>query len=44
MDLALTMSYALLASLIVSLTLVPAMASGMLRKDRPIKESKMLIS
>lgn len=37
-DLALTMSYALLASLIVSLTLVPAMASGMLRKDRPIKE------
>ena len=40
-DLALTMSYALLASLIVALTLVPAMASGMLRKDRPIKESKM---
>lgn len=37
-DLALTMSYALLASLIVSLTLVPAMASGMLRKERPIKE------
>ncbi|MGM9578887.1 MAG: efflux RND transporter permease subunit, partial [Evtepia sp.] len=37
-DLALTMSYALLASLIVSLTLVPAMASGLLRKDRPIRE------
>ena len=37
-DLALTMSFALLASLVVSLTLVPAMASGMLRKDRPIKE------
>lgn len=37
-DLALTMSYALLASLIVSLTLVPAMASGLLRKERPIKE------
>ena len=33
-DLALTMSYALLASLIVSLTLVPAMASGMLRKEK----------
>ena len=32
-DLALTMTYALLASLIVSLTLVPAMASGMLRKE-----------
>ncbi len=30
-DLALTMSYALLASLIVALTLVPAMARGMLR-------------
>ncbi len=37
-DLALTMSFALLASLIVSLTLVPAMASGLLRKDRPIRE------
>ena len=32
-DLALTMTYSLMASLIVSLTLVPAMASGMLRKD-----------
>ncbi|MGM9604969.1 MAG: efflux RND transporter permease subunit [Faecousia sp.] len=37
-DLALTMSYALLASLIVSLTLVPAMASGMLKKQK--KEKK----
>ena len=36
-DLALTMSYALLASLIVSLTLVPAMASGMLRKQQQAK-------
>ena len=32
-DLALTMTYSLMASLIVSLTLVPAMASGMLKKD-----------
>ena len=32
-DLALTMTYSLMASLIVSLTLVPAMASGMLRKE-----------
>ena len=32
-DLALTMTYSLLASLLVSLTLVPAMASGMLRKE-----------
>lgn len=37
-DLALTMSYALLASLVVSLTLVPAMASGLLRKDRPVRK------
>ena len=37
-DLALTMSYALLASLIVSLTLVPAMASGMLRKEKQTKD------
>ena len=37
-DLALTMTYALLASLIISLTLVPAMATGMLKKDKPIKE------
>lgn len=37
-DLALTMTYALVASLIISLTLVPAMATGMLKKDKPIKE------
>ena len=37
-DLALTMTYALLASLIIALTLVPAMATGMLKKDKPIKE------
>ena len=40
-DLALTMTYALMASLIVSLTLVPAMASGMLRKEKPQKEGFM---
>ena len=40
-DLALTMTYALLASLIVSLTLVPAMASGMLRKEKQQKQSFM---
>ncbi len=36
-DLALTMTYSLMASLIVALTLVPAMASGMLRKEKPVK-------
>ena len=36
-DLALTMTFALLASLIVALTLVPAMASGMLKKQKPQK-------
>lgn len=40
-DLALTMTYALLASLIVSLTLVPAMASGMLRKEKQQKQTFM---
>ena len=40
-DLALTMSYALMASLIVSLTLVPAMASGMLRKEHKPKNGFM---
>lgn len=40
-DLALTMTYALMASLIVSLTLVPAMASGMLRKEKQTKETLM---
>ncbi len=39
MDLALTMGYALMASLIIALTLVPAMAKGLL-KDRPAKENK----
>ena len=33
-DLALTMTYSLMASLIVAQTLVPAMASGMLKKDQ----------
>jgi len=40
-DLALTMSFALLASLIVSLTLVPAMASGMLRRQKKEKKSRI---
>ena len=40
-DLALTMTYALLASLIVALTLVPAMASGMLRKEKETKHPFM---
>ena len=39
-DLALTMTYSLMASLIISLTLVPAMATGMLKKDKPIRESR----
>ena len=36
-DLALTMTFSLMASLVVALTLVPAMAAGMLKKDKPIK-------
>ena len=40
-DLALTMTYALAASLVVSLTLVPAMAQGMLRKEKKTKETFM---
>ena len=40
-DLALTMTYALMASLIVSLTLVPAMASGLLRKEKQQKQRLM---
>ena len=40
-DLALTMTYALMASLIVALTLVPAMASGMLKKEKIIKTTLM---
>ena len=41
LDLALTMTYALGASLIVALTLVPAMASGLLRKERPTRQHFM---
>lgn len=37
-DLALTLAYSLLASLVVSLTLVPAMAQGLLRKEKVHKE------
>ena len=37
-DLALTMTFSLLASLAVALTLVPAMASDMLKKDKRIKD------
>ena len=40
-DLAMTMTYALMASLVVSLTLVPAMASGMLRKEKQTKHPVM---
>ncbi len=40
-DLALTMSYALMASLIIALTLVPAMAKGMLRDRRRGKREKI---
>ena len=40
-DLALTMSYSLLASLIVSLTLVPAMASGMMRRQKKEKQGRV---
>ena len=36
-DLALTMTFALMASLVIALTLVPAMAAGMLKKNKPIK-------
>lgn len=36
-DLALTLAYSLLASLVVSLTLVPAMSQGMLRKTKEHK-------
>ncbi len=41
-DLALTMCYSLLASLIVALTLVPAMASKMLRREKKKKSSRVL--
>ena len=40
-DLALTMTYSLMASLIVALTLVPAMASGMLKKEKQTKSPLM---
>ena len=40
-DLALTMTYSLVASLIVALTLVPAMASGMLKKEKAVKSPFM---
>ena len=36
-DLALTMGFSLMASLLVALTLVPAMASGLLRRERTVK-------
>ena len=38
-DLALTLAYSLLASLVVSLTLVPAMSQGLLRKQKEQKET-----
>ncbi len=38
-DLALTMTYSLLASLLIALTLVPAMASGLLKKTKPQRKS-----
>ncbi len=40
-DLALTMTYSLMASLVVSLTLVPAMASGMLRREKKTRDAVM---
>lgn len=44
-DLALTIAYSLMASLIIALTLVPAMASGLLKnvKEKPQKFMDMLI-
>ncbi len=39
-DMALTIGYSLLASLIVAITLVPAMAQGMLKKQKKQKENK----
>ncbi|MBQ5865337.1 MAG: efflux RND transporter permease subunit [Oscillospiraceae bacterium] len=41
MDLALTMTYSLLASLIIALTLVPAMATTILKKDKPLREGNL---
>lgn len=39
MDMALTITYSLLASLIVALTLVPALGQRMLKKVKPVKHS-----
>ncbi len=41
MDLGLTLAYTLMASLIIAMTLVPAMSTGMLRKSRD-KESRVI--
>ena len=41
-DLALTVGYSLVASLIIALTLVPAMASGVLKKAKPPKKNRVL--
>ncbi len=42
-DLALTLAYSLLASLVVSLTLVPAMSQGMLRKTKNHKSKVVTV-
>lgn len=39
-DMALTIAYSLLASLVVALTLVPAMSQRMLRKMKPVKDNQ----
>ena len=39
-DMALTIAYSLIASLVVALTLVPAMSQRMLRKMKPVKDSQ----
>ena len=39
-DLALTMTYALMASLVIALTLVPAMAKGMLKDRKHVKRGR----
>ncbi len=41
-DMALTIGYSLLASLIIALTLVPAISQGLLRKQKKNKEVKIL--
>lgn len=43
-DMALTIGYSLLASLIVAVTLVPAMAQGMLKKQKKNKDKKTFFS